>query len=184
MDDWETDQYNKSHHQLSETGGEVLAQFEDEIDDVVSDEEDKQQRPLKVCLGVIAVLVAFVSIADGVPVGVLLREGYPSHDQSDIELFANVVLPGVNSIYDLNRTTPQYRALEWLVYNDTHSLTIEDDATELQERFSLVTFCYALQGEDWQSNCLSSSDGPKWLNSLSHCDWCSIECDENDGSVD
>eukprot|EP00980_Cylindrotheca_fusiformis_P010757 scaffold2432_cov67-Cylindrotheca_fusiformis.AAC.1 len=83
MDDWETDQY-KSHHQLSETGGEVLAQFEDEIDDVVSDEEDKQERLLKVCLGVIAVLIAFVAIAVGVPVGVLLREDYPSHDQSDV----------------------------------------------------------------------------------------------------
>eukprot|EP00980_Cylindrotheca_fusiformis_P018931 scaffold6322_cov59-Cylindrotheca_fusiformis.AAC.27 len=185
--DEETDQYYQSHQQISETEGErVLAHFEDEFEEGKQHHhQPRSYRRYRVCCGGIAFLLAFVSIAVGVPVGVLLREGSPSNAQSDIELLAKVVLPGVN-IFDLNWTTsPQYRALEWLVYNDTRSLTIKDNnSTELLERFSLVTLYYALMGEDWQqsSYCFSSStEGSEWLNvSSSHCNWCSIECNEND----
>eukprot|EP00980_Cylindrotheca_fusiformis_P011479 scaffold2663_cov73-Cylindrotheca_fusiformis.AAC.1 len=96
---------------------------------------------------------------------------------SDIESLASIVLPGVNISEDLNRTTPQYHALEWLVKDDPRNLTtvvVDDNSTdeELLERFSLTTFYYATGGENW---CLSS----EWLNASSHCDWEGITCDEN-----
>eukprot|EP00980_Cylindrotheca_fusiformis_P019293 scaffold6614_cov88-Cylindrotheca_fusiformis.AAC.4 len=64
----------------------------------------------------------------------------------DIDSLATVVMPGVD-ISNLNETAPQYRALEWLAYNDTRGLAIDDDATELLERFSLVTFYYSVGGD-------------------------------------
>eukprot|EP00980_Cylindrotheca_fusiformis_P027678 scaffold22045_cov44-Cylindrotheca_fusiformis.AAC.1 len=66
-----------------------------------------------------------------------------------MEPLAKVVLPGVD-IFDLDPAALQYRALEWLAYVDSRNLTIEDDSTELLERFSLVTLYYALGGgEDY-----------------------------------
>eukprot|EP00980_Cylindrotheca_fusiformis_P001178 scaffold322_cov88-Cylindrotheca_fusiformis.AAC.5 len=96
---------------------------------------------------------------------------------SDIEVLANVVLPSVKSIDDdLNRTAPQYRALEWLVYNDTRGLTIEDDTIELLERFSLVTLFYSAR----QHSSVIDDDKNTWLKSSCHCDWDpSFNCDEN-----
>eukprot|EP00980_Cylindrotheca_fusiformis_P017870 scaffold5665_cov114-Cylindrotheca_fusiformis.AAC.1 len=93
----------------------------------------------------------------------LLANG--SQPLSDIDLLANVVMPGVD-ISNLNETAPQYRALEWLAYNDTRALT---DATELLERFSLATLYY-------------SGGRGDWLTISSHCDWRGLFCEE-DGRV-
>eukprot|EP00980_Cylindrotheca_fusiformis_P012144 scaffold2936_cov113-Cylindrotheca_fusiformis.AAC.4 len=90
---------------------------------------------------------------------------------SDTELLATVVLPGVD-IADLEETSPQYRSLEWLANDDSRNLNIEDDATELIERFSLVTLYFATEGEDWESQSL-------WLSDSSHCDWYAVDCDTN-----
>eukprot|EP00980_Cylindrotheca_fusiformis_P012327 scaffold3017_cov81-Cylindrotheca_fusiformis.AAC.4 len=90
---------------------------------------------------------------------------------SDTELLARVVLPGVD-IADLEETSPQYHSLEWLAVEDSRSLNIEDDATELIERFSLVTIYFASDGENWNFQSL-------WLSILSHCEWYAINCDEN-----
>eukprot|EP00980_Cylindrotheca_fusiformis_P014704 scaffold4004_cov105-Cylindrotheca_fusiformis.AAC.3 len=76
----------------------------------------------------------------------LLREGSHSNDPSDIKLLANVAIPGVD-ISDLNKTSAQYISLEWLAYEDSRNLTIKDDATELLERFSVVTFYHSIGGE-------------------------------------
>eukprot|EP00980_Cylindrotheca_fusiformis_P031482 scaffold26455_cov152-Cylindrotheca_fusiformis.AAC.1 len=88
----------------------------------------------------------------------------------DIDLLANVVIPGVN-ISDLNETAPQYRALEWLAYKDLSNMTIENNATELLERFSLVTLYYSTGGENW-------SGAQSWLKSSSHCWWNGNACND------
>eukprot|EP00980_Cylindrotheca_fusiformis_P025691 scaffold14481_cov108-Cylindrotheca_fusiformis.AAC.1 len=60
---------------------------------------------------------------------------------------ATVVLPAGVEVSNLNETAPQYLALEWLAYNDTRGLTIDDNATELLERFSLATFYFSVGGD-------------------------------------
>eukprot|EP00980_Cylindrotheca_fusiformis_P014702 scaffold4004_cov105-Cylindrotheca_fusiformis.AAC.1 len=171
---------------LLESQGDVFA------DEVSSEEgEDRQRRApaiRKVCFGMIAFLLALFAITAGVlPARVRLREGSPSNDPSDIELLANVVMPGVH-ISDLNETSAQYRSLEWLAYNDTRGLTIDDDATELLERFSVVTFYYSIGGESLDE-VVDPCDVDKvlhdwslWLKSTSHCDWDGFDCD-GDGRV-
>eukprot|EP00980_Cylindrotheca_fusiformis_P009487 scaffold2072_cov98-Cylindrotheca_fusiformis.AAC.6 len=99
-----------------------------------------------------------------------------------MEPLAKVVLPGVD-IFDLDPAALQYRALEWLAYEDSRNLTIEDDSTELLERFSLVTLYYALGGGEDYWVCGDWVPGSEWLNSSYHCDWCEIQCDET-GLVD
>eukprot|EP00980_Cylindrotheca_fusiformis_P003895 scaffold865_cov87-Cylindrotheca_fusiformis.AAC.1 len=191
--DEEADQY-KAH--VAETEEEVTSPRTEENDVDASEEEDELFGvPWKVWLGLITLLF----FAAGVRVGVLLSKvddneisiltSAPPSIQTekpffnpttslkrtyplDIESLAEVLLPGVD-IFNLNRTAPQYLALEWLVYDDFRILTIEDDATELIERFSLVALYYATRGQHWMYR-------PQWPNSSSHhCDWDYFRCDEN-----
>eukprot|EP00980_Cylindrotheca_fusiformis_P009969 scaffold2203_cov106-Cylindrotheca_fusiformis.AAC.3 len=97
---------------------------------------------------------------------------------SDTELLASIVLPCVD-IATLEESSPQYRSLEWLAYEDSRNLNIDDDATELIERFSLVTLYFATGGENW---IVHDPNRIYWMNDSSHCDWYGIDCDEN-GSV-
>eukprot|EP00980_Cylindrotheca_fusiformis_P001024 scaffold276_cov132-Cylindrotheca_fusiformis.AAC.19 len=127
--------------------------------------------PRKVAFGLIA-LLAIVAIA--VAVGLLLSRGDSNdssapRDLSKMEPLAGIVLPGVN-MSDLNQASPQYRALEWLAYDDPRNMTIEDDSTELLERFSLVTLYYATGGENWLWKF-------QWLSVVEHCLWDGILCD-------
>eukprot|EP00980_Cylindrotheca_fusiformis_P017070 scaffold5235_cov121-Cylindrotheca_fusiformis.AAC.1 len=115
----------------------------------------------KVRFGLIALLVLAIA-------AVIAFCNNGSQPLSDIDLLATVVMPGVD-ISNLNETTPQYRALEWLAYNDTRALTIKNDATELLERFSLATFYYSV-GRGYFCN--------DWLTISSHCDWVYFDCDE------
>eukprot|EP00980_Cylindrotheca_fusiformis_P008379 scaffold1772_cov80-Cylindrotheca_fusiformis.AAC.7 len=139
--------------------------FLESQEDVFVDEEESKQRgaPIrKVWFGLMALVLAIAAIL------AFCKNG--SQPVSDIDLWANVVLPGVD-ISNLNETAPQYRALEWLVYYDTQGLTINGDATKLLERFSLVTFFFSA-GADYSSPLLKSSP----------CDWFTYNCDE-DGRV-
>eukprot|EP00980_Cylindrotheca_fusiformis_P003050 scaffold713_cov131-Cylindrotheca_fusiformis.AAC.8 len=193
----ETEQY-KSH--VTETEGEVaegeVAATSPSIDNVdnASDEKDTQRCkiPRKARFGLIALLaIAVIAVA----AGVLLSKGSdnevsistsdptsdPTSDSLDMELLAKFVLPGVR-ISDLNETAPQFRALEWLAYEDPRNFSVEEDATEILELYSLATLYYALGGEDY-GFCWLYVPGPELLNSSYHCDWCSIKCDET-GLVD
>eukprot|EP00980_Cylindrotheca_fusiformis_P014979 scaffold4106_cov64-Cylindrotheca_fusiformis.AAC.1 len=150
------------------------------VEQALEEEEDKQRSGLKkVWLGLIALVLAIAAVI------AFCNNG--SQPLSDIDLLATVVMPGVD-ISNLNETTPQYRALEWLAYNDTRvltiwlayndtrGLTINDDAIELLERFSLATFYYSVGGDS-----LPKFDND-WLTISSHCDWRDVNCDE-DGRV-
>eukprot|EP00980_Cylindrotheca_fusiformis_P001721 scaffold394_cov144-Cylindrotheca_fusiformis.AAC.2 len=136
------------------------------VDEASPEEEDKQcgAPSRKVRFG----LVAFFSIATAV---VVFHLFYTSPEcRSKMELMATVVMPGVE-VSNLHRTAPQYRALEWLACKDPRHMTIDDDATELLERFSLVTFYYSFGGDSWWRKSKYRHDWSRWLTISSHCDW-------------
>eukprot|EP00980_Cylindrotheca_fusiformis_P015511 scaffold4410_cov78-Cylindrotheca_fusiformis.AAC.2 len=145
----------------------LLESQEDAVVEQASIEEDKQRSGLKKSwFG----LIAFFSIATVVVV--FHRFNTSPGCRSKMELMANVVMPGVD-ISNLNETAPQYHALEWLACQD---LRHDDDATELLERFSLVTFYYLIGGDSLPEFY------NEWLTISSHCDWRGLYCDE-DGRV-
>eukprot|EP00980_Cylindrotheca_fusiformis_P009967 scaffold2203_cov106-Cylindrotheca_fusiformis.AAC.1 len=142
--------------------------------------------PRKVFFCLVVSLICAIAI--GVGVGVTAGEqskgdnckiyNATETELSDTELLASIVLPCVD-ITTLEESSPQYRSLEWLAYEDSRNLTIQDDATELIERFSLVTLYFATGGENW----IGHDPNPIYLmNDSSHCDWYRIDCDDN-GSV-
>eukprot|EP00980_Cylindrotheca_fusiformis_P020407 scaffold7428_cov63-Cylindrotheca_fusiformis.AAC.2 len=151
-----------------------LESQEDIFVDEASIEKSKQcGAPIgKVPFGLIALVLAIAAVI------AFCNNG--SQPLSDIDLLATVVMPGVDTISNLNETAPQYRALEWLAYNDTRGLTIDDNATELLERFSLVTFYYSVGGDSLRKS--EYLDWSGWLKNSSHCDWDNFNCDE-DGRV-
>eukprot|EP00980_Cylindrotheca_fusiformis_P006741 scaffold1400_cov137-Cylindrotheca_fusiformis.AAC.19 len=196
----ETQRNQVSQHQLhgSESQGEVITTaFLVENDDTPREEDKLCGAPRKVCYGLIAfVVIVAVAIAASAGAVLLSKDDTTSLDSStrytstptaapssiptitprlDIDLLANVLLPGVN-ISNLNETSPQYRALEWLAYDDPRNIRIEDDLTELLERFSLVTFYYATWG-------LYMLNPLQWLSGSTHCNWTLITC-ENDSVVE
>eukprot|EP00980_Cylindrotheca_fusiformis_P012186 scaffold2962_cov126-Cylindrotheca_fusiformis.AAC.2 len=187
-----TDQQNNPHLQVSEKEGEVTPFLIDKMDnDATEDDEkdaNKRGASRKVWYGLWMVLVA--SVIAGVLLLLLLllsskgnnRRSYPTDDGdgylSRTELLARVVLPGVDvsnltSNSSIHEKSPQFLALEWLVNDDPRNMTIEDDPTELIERFSLATLYFATGGGGWLSD-----DG--WLKSPSHCDWIKVRCDDDD----
>eukprot|EP00980_Cylindrotheca_fusiformis_P031196 scaffold25949_cov137-Cylindrotheca_fusiformis.AAC.3 len=160
----------------------------DHIDDSSEEKRTLFGVPRKVGFGLVALLViSIIAIA----VGVLRSKGDDSEvtapteapkdlstapteapkDLSKMESLARVVLPGVD-IFDLDQTASQYLALKWLAYDDSRNLTVQDDSTELLERFSLASLYYATGGENWIYHL-------GWLGSTVHC-WYPINCDEND----
>eukprot|EP00980_Cylindrotheca_fusiformis_P006739 scaffold1400_cov137-Cylindrotheca_fusiformis.AAC.17 len=174
-------------------GGIVTTAFLVENDDASGEEDKLCGAPRKVCYGLIAFVVVVAVAIVAAAAGVLLSRvddstsldsststpsGAPSSiptvtPRLDIDLLANVLLPGVN-ISDLNETSPQYLALEWVAYDDPRNMRIEDDLTELLERFSLATLHYATWG-------LSMANPLQWLGGSTHCNWTFITCEN--GSV-
>eukprot|EP00980_Cylindrotheca_fusiformis_P005110 scaffold1084_cov38-Cylindrotheca_fusiformis.AAC.1 len=152
----------------------------DAVVEGASPEEEDEQRGAptrKVWFG----LIALLAIASTAVVVFHLFYASPDECRSRMELIAPVVLPTGVEVSDLHWTAaPQYRALEWLACKDPrhNNMTIDDDATELLERFSLVTFYYSVGGGD----SLRESYWSGWLKNSSHCEWDYIKCDE-DGRV-
>eukprot|EP00980_Cylindrotheca_fusiformis_P023688 scaffold10784_cov52-Cylindrotheca_fusiformis.AAC.2 len=177
----ETDQY-KSH--VSASKGEATPPAS--LDDVhgVPGKEGRQGGASRKTWFVLIVLVLAAVIIIAVTAGVLLSKDDDDDNNNEVsaptaspsgpaemKLLADVVLPGTD-VSDLNQTSPQYLALEWLATEDSRYLIIKDDETELLERFSLATLYYATGG----MNC-TGLDNSKWLSSSSHCDWDPISCE-------
>eukprot|EP00980_Cylindrotheca_fusiformis_P021220 scaffold8156_cov101-Cylindrotheca_fusiformis.AAC.6 len=139
------------------------------VEKALEEEEDKQRSGLK---------KAWFSIATAVVVFHLFYTSLKC--RSKMELMAPVVLPAGVEVSDLHWFAPQYRALRWLACKDPRHMTIDDDATELLERFSLVTFYYSVGGDSLRRS--RNHDWSRWLINSSHCEWDYIKCDE-DGRV-
>eukprot|EP00980_Cylindrotheca_fusiformis_P014685 scaffold4001_cov94-Cylindrotheca_fusiformis.AAC.3 len=178
----ETDQY-KSHAKGEATPPASL----DDVNHAPGKEGRQGGASRKTWFVLIALVLAAVIII-AVTAGVLLSKDDDDDSEvstptasprgpAEMKLLADVVLPGTD-VSDLNQTSPQYLALEWLATEDSRYLIIKDDETELLERFSLATLYYATGG----INC-TGLDNSKWLSSSSHCDWDPISC-ENGHIVD
>ena len=78
-----------------------------------------------------------------------------------------------------NITSPQYMALEWLVYNDTTTYNFRfTHISSYLDRYSLAVLYFSTNGQDW------NSDGPDaWLSVRNVCRWSDVECDDSDSIV-
>eukprot|EP00980_Cylindrotheca_fusiformis_P009555 scaffold2100_cov87-Cylindrotheca_fusiformis.AAC.1 len=147
------------------------------VDEASPEEEDKQcgAPSRKVRFGLIALVL--VAIATAAVMFHLFFYACYFECRSKMELMATVVMPGVK-VSDLHWFAPQYRALRWLACKDPRHMTIDDDATELLERFSLVTLYYFAGGDSWRKS-KYRHDWSRWLTTLSHCAWDDdFDCDE------
>jgi hypothetical protein len=84
--------------------------------------------------------------------------------------------------------SPQYRAAEFLVYNDTFGASL-GDVVLLGDRYALSTFYYSMDGDNsWFScyqNDLNCTAGNAWMDpEVNHCEWSAIRCDTSGRVVD
>jgi hypothetical protein len=95
---------------------------------------------------------------------------------SDIHILAAILLPGVD-LDDLDSTDDRYSAIEWLAYEDAHDVLVDENSTELHERFALLTLYNAGSGFAWNYN-------SRWLSGTSHCNWERITCDDTQSVIE
>ncbi len=67
--------------------------------------------------------------------------------------------------------TPQGKAFVWLLGRDVAQID-QCDVPAVQQRYSLATFFYSTNGEQWDN-----SDG--WIEDTNDCSWSGIKCDGN-----
>jgi hypothetical protein len=125
-------------------------------------------------------------IVVGAAVGVVLSQGSsptphspmqndptvaPTAAPRDIDRFNEILemfkpLSGEAVLQD--PTSPQFRAVEWLTFDDQAQLETSDD--ELEQRYLLAVLYFSMTGENWV-------DSTKFLSGGSSCDWKGITCD-------
>jgi len=97
---------------------------------------------------------------------------------------AAVAVSGSASIDDT--TTPQHKALEWLLLDD--DLQLNASSPSFEQRYSMSTFYFATtnNGQNTWINCGAdsstsscSSESERFLSSSSECDWFGITCNGN-----
>jgi len=74
-------------------------------------------------------------------------------------LYPNEPLPLLNS------SSPQYKALTWMTYNDNY-----DKVENYVQRFVVVVIYFSFNGYAWKRK-------NEWLTSISECDWYGIKCE-------
>jgi hypothetical protein len=72
----------------------------------------------------------------------------------------------------INRNSPQYRAASWAAEDDPITPELLIGSEQLDQRYALATFYYALNGDDWTFN-------DDWLSGIQECDWFGIRCDDS-----
>jgi hypothetical protein len=101
----------------------------------------------------------------------------------------------------LNITSPQARALDWLVNDD--GLKICPESTQLIQRYSLAVFYFSTHGDSWtacgrksQVSCVPSLSfvigdpvvarysNKLWLSATDECLWGGLSCNDATGKVD
>ena len=70
-----------------------------------------------------------------------------------------------------NFGTPQGKAFVWLLDRDMAQID-QCDTEAIQQRYSLATFFYSTNGEQWDN-----SDG--WIEDTTECSWIGIKCNGN-----
>lgn len=84
--------------------------------------------------------------------------------------------------------SPQYRAAEFLAYEDQIGPDLEN-AGQLADRYALAVFYYAMDGDDSWKRCFQGDteceDGVAWMDPMmNQCEWNSINCDEDGRVID
>ncbi|CAB9524213.1 LRR receptor-like serine threonine-protein kinase [Seminavis robusta] len=126
-----------------------------------------QWRELATHPKVLAMLCVVVMVAVGVAVGVTRRSNSDSTDSDspvwDVQDPFESNLP--NNTLEAIRVpfSPQARANQWMLQDDTTNLTPQRQ----QQRFAMATFFYATNGEQW-----TLPSNHQWLNhSVHECHW-------------
>ena len=93
------------------------------------------------------------------------------------------------SVFD-NVNSPQYKAAEWLVLEDSISFWSQNGLIEehpkILQRYALATLYYATDGDNWLycgKESLSTCAGQKWLTPVDECTWWGVTCTDN-GTVE
>ena len=77
--------------------------------------------------------------------------------------------------------TPQAKALDWAT--NVAPLDLAGDDPRMVSRFSLATFYFSTNGDDWERCGVGSTncdEGREWLTADNECDWLAIECADPD----
>lgn len=80
-----------------------------------------------------------------------------------------------------NEESAQWRALQWLAYNDTDTKNIE----AVRTRYALATLYYSTHDVETTSGTLRSwHDQTYWLSSYPVCFWHGVECHDEDNGME
>ena len=78
-------------------------------------------------------------------------------------------------------TSPQFRALQWLAYDDTGTRNIE----AVRTRYALATLYYSTHNVATEGGTLRSwHDETHWLSSYPVCLWHGVECHDEDNTLE
>mmetsp|Transcript_8770 Transcript_8770/g.20999 ORF Transcript_8770/g.20999 Transcript_8770/m.20999 type:complete len:377 (+) Transcript_8770:141-1271(+) len=88
--------------------------------------------------------------------------------------FGQVLLPGTD-VFALDKESPEYQALEWIVSDKRLGLS-PDNTTELLERYALAVFYLSTDGEGWDRNAF-------WLSAANQCFWEDVDCNDDRDTV-
>ena len=76
-----------------------------------------------------------------------------------------------------DESSPQFLALEWLVYNDLSALEVENSTiNELSERYIMALLYFATTGDNWTWEY-------RFLSDTSICEWNFVDQNDNTGGV-
>lgn len=94
---------------------------------------------------------------------------------SQMLALAAILIPSVD-LSTLSIFSASYRALEWLLEDDQSGISLNEDSSELQERFGLATLYFSTNGKGWINR-------ENWLSPNSVCIWIGLSCDDATNSV-
>lgn len=83
------------------------------------------------------------------------------------------LIPISSEVHLRDSTTPQSKALSWMVHNDT--MLLEPTDVDFVQRYSLATFFFASGGPTW-------TNSYNWLSKNHECDWNVLNTGEINGA--
>ena len=102
---------------------------------------------------------------------------------SSFSVFADKFAPFSGTDVFSDRSTPQYKALQWITRDDDLSQGLTDQ--RLVQRYILAVFYYAVGGNNWtkcnlgDTKCVDD-DLNSWLSETNECTWLGLSCDDQD----
>lgn len=146
--------------------------------------------PRRFCVMMLC-FIPVIAIAAGFTFGKKVGEGDGHPYNNDLEIkednryfdLFNVILDWEvtprSSLED--DTSPQFRALQWLAYDDTGTRNIE----AVRTRYALATLYYSTHNVATEGGTLRSwHDETHWLSSYPVCLWHGVECHDEDNTLE